>query len=61
MSGLLDLVLCPRESEVIFHNYKCVMGLCKDYGTHRFMWCPKELSSEIGISVKLFECVKERI
>ena len=31
------------------------MGLCQDCRTHRFRWCPKELSSEIGISVKLFE------
>ena len=57
MSGLLDSVLCPRESEAIFHNYKCVMGLCQDCGTGRFRWCLKEFSSEIRISIKLFESV----
>ena len=57
MSGPLDSILCPRESEAIFHNYKCVMGLCQYCGTSIFRWCPKELSSEIGISVKLFESV----
>ena len=57
MSCLLDSILCPRESETINHNYKCVMGLCQDCGSSRFRWSPKELSSEIGISVKLFESV----
>ena len=57
LSGLLDSVLCPRESETTYHNYKCVMGLCQDCGTSRFRWYPKELSSEIGIFVKFFECV----
>ena len=33
------------------------MGLCQDCGIGRFKWCPKELSSEIGIFVKLFESV----
>ena len=58
MKGLLDLVLCARESEANFNDYKCVMGLCQDCGTSRFRWWPKELSSEIGISIKLFESVQ---
>ena len=57
MSGVLDLVLWPRESEAIFQNYKCVMGLCQDCGSSRFRWSQKELSNEIGIYVKLFEIV----
>ena len=61
MSCLLDSILCPRESETINHNYKCVMGLCQDCGSSRFRWSPKELSSEIGISVKLFEYVDTKL
>ena len=57
MSGPFDSVLCPRESEAIFHNYKCIMGLCQDCGPNRFRWSPKEFSSEIIISVKLFDYV----
>ena len=33
------------------------MGLCQDCGTGRFRWCLKKFSSEIGISIKLFESV----
>ena len=57
MSYLLDSILCPRETDAIFHSHKCVMGLCQDCGPSRFRWCPNELSSEILISVKLFESV----
>ena len=45
-SVLLDSVLCSRESEAIFHNYKYVVGLCEDCGPSTFRWCSKELSSE---------------
>ena len=57
MSGLLNSILCPKESEAIFHVYKCVMSLCQDCGPSRFRWCLKELSSEILILVMLFETV----
>ena len=57
MSYLLDSILCPRETDTIFHSHKCVMGLCQDCGPSRFRWCPNEFSSEILISVKLFESV----
>ena len=57
MTDLLDSILCSRGLEAIFHNYKCVMGICSDYGPTGFRWCRKELSNEILIPIKMFETV----
>ena len=58
MTRLLDSILCPRGFETVYHYYKCIVGICLDCGLARFMWCPKELSSEILIPVNLFVNVK---
>ena len=56
INTLCESLLCAKPNESAFHKISCLMGTCKQCGSHKLILCPKEKSeNEVEFSVKVFE------
>ena len=54
LTTLWESLQCPRPVDSVFHNKKCLCGLCGQCGTKRIALCPYEENENASITFKVF-------